>query len=52
LHRLGFEVPVGEHAILVVADAAAAELGVDLLVLDQLLWWAKEHRKPLRRVHA
>jgi hypothetical protein len=52
LHRLGFEVPAGEHAILVVADAAAAELGVDLLVLDQLLWWAKEHHKPLRRVHA
>jgi hypothetical protein len=48
LHRLGFEVPAGEHAILVVADAAAAELGVDLLVLDQLLWWAKEHREPLR----
>jgi hypothetical protein len=45
LRRLGFEVPAGEHAILVVAKAAAAELGVDLLVLDQLLWWAEEHRK-------
>jgi hypothetical protein len=38
-------VPAGEHAILVVARAAAAELGVDVLVLDQLLWWAEEHRK-------
>jgi hypothetical protein len=45
LRHLGFEVPAGEHAILVVAKAAAAELGVDLLVLDQLLWWAEEHRK-------
>jgi hypothetical protein len=45
LRRLGFQVPAGEHAILVVAKAAAAELAVDLLVLDQLLWWAEEHRK-------
>lgn len=45
LRRLGFEVPAGEHAILVVARAASVELGVDLLMLDQLLWWAKEHRK-------
>jgi hypothetical protein len=41
LRRLGFVVPGGEHAILVVAKAAAADLGVDLLVLDQLLWWAE-----------
>jgi hypothetical protein len=41
LRHLGFMVPGGEHAILVVAKAAAAELGVDLLVLDQLLWWAE-----------
>ena len=45
LRHLGFEVPAGEHAILVVSKAAAAELGVDLLVLDQLLWWAEEYRK-------
>jgi hypothetical protein len=45
LGRLGFEVPAGENAILVVAKAAAADLGVDVLVLDQLLWWAEEHRK-------
>jgi hypothetical protein len=45
LRRLGFEVPAGDHAILVVAKAAAAELGVNLLILDQLLWWAEEHRK-------
>jgi hypothetical protein len=45
LRRLGFEVPAGEHAILVVAKAAAAELGVDVLILDQLLWWAEGHRK-------
>ena len=28
-----------EHAILVIAHAAAAEVAIDLLVLDQLLWW-------------
>jgi hypothetical protein len=44
LRRLGFVVPGGEHAILVVAKAAAADLGVDLLVLDQLLWWAEARR--------
>lgn len=38
--RLGFTVPNGEHALLVVARAAADELGVSLLVLDQLLWHA------------
>jgi hypothetical protein len=44
LRRLGFEVPADNHAILVVAKAAA-ELAVDALVLDQLLWWAEAHRK-------
>jgi hypothetical protein len=39
LRKLGFHVPVGEHAILVVAHAAADEAAVSLLVLDQLLWW-------------
>jgi hypothetical protein len=45
LRRLGFEVPADDHAILVVAKAAAAKLAVDALVLDQLLWWAEAHRK-------
>ncbi len=39
LGRLGFEVPRDRHAILIVAHAAAAELAVSRLVLDQLLWW-------------
>jgi hypothetical protein len=39
LRRLGFQVPPGEHAILVVAHAAAAEAAIGLLALDQLLWW-------------
>lgn len=38
--RLGFGVPANDHAVLVVAGAAAAELRVSLLVLDQLLWQA------------
>jgi len=38
LRVLGFDVPGDEHSILVVARAAAAGLGVSLLVLDQLLW--------------
>ena len=39
LNCLGFEVPSDEHAILIVAHAAAAELAISRLVLDQLLWW-------------
>ena len=39
LNRLGFNVPSDEHAILIVAHAAATELAVSRLVLDQLLWW-------------
>ena len=39
LNRLGFGVPNDEHAILIVAHAAAADLGISRLVLDQLLWW-------------
>jgi hypothetical protein len=49
LRRLGFEVPADEHAILIVAKAAAVELGVDLLTLDQLLWWAEG---PLPEIRA
>ncbi|MEV6271253.1 hypothetical protein AB0L64_29100 [Kribbella sp. NPDC051936] len=40
LVRLGFRVPGDEHAVLVVCGAAAVELGVSKLVLDQLLWWS------------
>lgn len=42
LRGLGFQVPGDGHAILVVAHAAAAEIDLPLLVLDQLLWWAGE----------
>lgn len=38
LRKLGFHVPAGAHAILVVAHAAADEADISLLVLDQLLW--------------
>lgn len=38
LRRLGFDVSGGQHSVLVVAEAAAAEVGIGLLVLDQLLW--------------
>jgi hypothetical protein len=38
---LGFLVPGDEHALLVVSTAAAAELGISRLVLDQLLWWTE-----------
>jgi hypothetical protein len=37
---LGYLVPREPHAVLLVARGAAAELGIDLLVLDQLLWRA------------
>lgn len=38
LRKLGFTVPRGDHSIMVVAQGAAAEVDVDLLTLDQLLW--------------
>jgi hypothetical protein len=38
LRLLGFEVPGGVHATLVIARAVAEEIGTSLLVLDQLLW--------------
>ena len=39
LLSLGFSVPDDEHAVLLVATAAAEEIGMSRLVLDQLLWW-------------
>ena len=38
LRQLGFDAGNDPHSILVLARAAATELGVGLLVLDQLLW--------------
>jgi hypothetical protein len=38
LRSLGFAAPGDGHSTLVVARAAAAEVGMDLLSLDQLLW--------------
>jgi hypothetical protein len=52
LRQLGFHVPVGEHAILVVAHAAAGEVGISLLVLDQLLWWlVSSGKRPAAATH-
>lgn len=44
LNDLGFNLPgpgADEHAVLVVALAAAEEIGIELAVLDQLLYYAK-----------
>lgn len=38
LRKLGFGVPGDGHSVMVVAQAAAAEVGLDLFSLDQLLW--------------
>jgi hypothetical protein len=38
LRSLGFTLSGDVHSILVTARAAAAEVGVDGLTLDQLLW--------------
>lgn len=39
LKNLGFSVPSNsDHAVLIIAKSAAQEVGVSLLVLDQLLW--------------
>jgi hypothetical protein len=38
LNRMGFKVPVGENALLLLAEGAAEELGVTRLALDQVLW--------------
>jgi hypothetical protein len=37
---LGYKVPNDPHAMLMVGRGAAEELGIGLLVLDQLLWFA------------
>ena len=39
LNALGFDVPEGPNALLLVAEAAADELDTSMAVLDQLLWW-------------
>jgi len=42
LKNLGFSVPPdSDHAVLIIAKAAAQEVGLSLLVLDQLLWAAQ-----------
>ena len=41
LRKLGFVVPDDDHAVLILAKAAATEIGVSRLVLDQLLWWSR-----------
>jgi hypothetical protein len=46
LRKLGFRVPAGEHATLVVAHAAADEADITLLVLDQLLWGLTDSQEP------
>jgi hypothetical protein len=38
LNELGFSVPAGDGALLLLAEAAAEELGVTRLALDQVLW--------------
>ena len=43
LDAFGYNVPKTDHAALTIARAAAAELGTNLLVLDQLLWWRQTH---------
>jgi hypothetical protein len=39
IRALGFSVPKDDHAVLLIAKAAAGEIAVSRLVLDQLLWW-------------
>ncbi|MGP9843332.1 hypothetical protein [Brachybacterium sp. 107] len=38
LNGLGFTTPGDSHSVLTIAQGAAAEIDVDLLTLDQLLW--------------
>jgi hypothetical protein len=38
LNRMGFNLPPGEVALLLLAEGAAEELGVTRLALDQVLW--------------
>lgn len=38
LNQMGFKVPPGENALLLLAEGAAEELGVTRLALDQVLW--------------
>ena len=41
LRNLGFVVPNDDHAVLLITQAAASEIGMSRLVLDQLLWWSR-----------
>ncbi len=41
-NELGFEVPDGDNALILIAKGAAEELGTSMVVLDQLLWWATQ----------
>lgn len=42
LRQLGFALPGDPHSVLVIARGAAAEVDLDLLSLDQLLWYSSE----------
>lgn len=41
LTALGFDPPPGDSALLAVCHGVADATGVELLVLDQLLWFAE-----------
>lgn len=47
LRSLGFSIPDDPHAVLLVARAAADEIGISRLVLDQLLWWLDNEDVPV-----
>jgi hypothetical protein len=42
LNRLGFNVPQGDVALMMIATAAAEAIGTPLLALDQLLWFSTQ----------
>ncbi|BBY92309.1 hypothetical protein MGALJ_19780 [Mycobacterium gallinarum] len=46
MRSLGFLVPKDEHAVLLITRAAAEEIGMSRLVLDQLLWWRDNDDVP------
>jgi hypothetical protein len=49
LHAVGLPASRDPHAILTVAQCASLELGVEQLVLDQLLWTGSGGRRRLSR---
>ena len=42
---LGLDLPMDDHAMLVITATLSEQTGIRLLELDQLLWWQRENEE-------